>query len=125
MSFKNRVHELKEMIRSSSYRYSVPEATAQSGITHPSCGDEILFSARIHDGKIIEIGVLGSGCLLSQAAGIIAAEYAHGKLLSEIVQCSDDMLIKALNIGHVGPTRRQCITIVTEALKKLVSLEIA
>lgn len=121
MSFKDRAQELKELIRSSPYRRSIAQATSHSTLTHPSCGDEVLFSARIHDGKIVEIGVLGSGCLLSQAAGILAAEYAQGRSLLELAQCSDDMLINALNIGHVGPTRRQCITMVIEALKQLIS----
>lgn len=120
MSFKNRIQELKELIHSSPYRCSLAQATARSSVIHPSCGDEVLFSARIHDGKIIEIGVVGSGCLLSQAAGILAAEYAHGRSLTEIRKLSDDILITALNIGYIGPTRRQCITVVINALQKLI-----
>ena len=119
MSFQNRVQELKEMVRSSPYRCPIDQSTHSSSKLHPSCGDEVAFSARVVDGKVVEISVQGSGCLLSQAAGIIAARYAHNRLRAELLQLTDDSIIEQLGIGPIGPTRRQCITIVTEALKIL------
>jgi NifU-like protein involved in Fe-S cluster formation len=122
MPFRKRIQVLKELVRSSPYRCLIADATSKSTISHPSCGDEVVFSARIEDGKVVEIGVLGSGCLLSQAAGILAAEYAHGRLLLELAYCSDALIVERLSIGQIGPTRRQCITIAIEAIKQLAKL---
>lgn len=121
MSFSKRAQELKEHVRASAYRCALHNPTARSSALHPSCGDEVVFSVRVHEGVIVEIGVLGEGCLLSQAAAVLAAQYVHNKLVTEVAGLSDDLLISLLNIGHVGPTRRQCISLVTQALKQLFS----
>jgi NifU-like protein involved in Fe-S cluster formation len=121
MVFQNRIEELKKLITSSPLRRIVSHETVRSTSVHPSCGDEVCFTAVFDNNMVItDIGVTGEGCLLSKAAGILAAQYALGKTIAEVSMLSDDLIIALLDLGPLGPTRRQCVSVVVDALKKLI-----
>jgi nitrogen fixation NifU-like protein len=50
---------------------------------NPLCGDEIMVSARISDGKIADIKFDGHGCSISQASASLMTQKLAGKSLSE------------------------------------------
>ncbi|MFN8524879.1 MAG: SUF system NifU family Fe-S cluster assembly protein [Chloroflexota bacterium] len=50
---------------------------------NPLCGDEVLLSAAIRDGKIADIGTAGRGCSISQATSSMMTESVKGGTLEE------------------------------------------
>lgn len=50
---------------------------------NPSCGDRITLELGVKVGRIDEIGVIGSGCAISQASGSMMAQALKGKSLEE------------------------------------------
>lgn len=119
MTFQQRVAVLKNLIETSPLRRELEHGAVRSVALHPTCGDSVCFTAHIKNNTIIDIGTTGEGCLLSKAAGVIAAQYALGKTCAQVRELTDDILIALLELGPIGPTRRQCVSIVVSALHKI------
>lgn len=54
----------------------------QEGV-NPSCGDELVLSLRVEDGRIAEAAFEGHGCAISQAAADLMADALEGRTLDE------------------------------------------
>ncbi|HLJ31126.1 MAG TPA: iron-sulfur cluster assembly scaffold protein [Candidatus Babeliales bacterium] len=72
-----------------------------------SCGDEVLFTGIINDNMLVQVLFKGKGCVISQAAASLLAEYAHDKPLETILALDKDNLIAMLGM-ELGPVRLQC-----------------
>lgn len=64
-------------------RRRVEGPTAVKDGNNPLCGDECHLEVRVADGKIVDIGILGEGCSISQAAGSILSEVVQGLSVEE------------------------------------------
>jgi len=58
-----------------------PDLTAKC--KNPSCGDRITLELAVTEGAIARIGVIGSGCAISQASGSMMGEAIKGKTLEQ------------------------------------------
>lgn len=87
-----------------------------SGRHNPSCGDHVCFEAKIADGSIVEIGFDGGGCVVSQAAASLLAEFVLGKSL-ELVQNMQGQDMLVLIKMDLGPTRLKCALLSLHALQ--------
>lgn len=87
-----------------------------SGQHNPSCGDHVCFEAKIADGSIVEIGFDGGGCVVSQAAASLLAEFVLGKSL-ELVQNMQGQDMLLLIQMELGPTRLKCALLSLHALQ--------
>jgi len=112
--------ELLAHARSSTYRKVVADATSQSLLHHPSCGDQISYTVRIKDGLIEEIGFQGAGCMLSQAAASFLADYLHHRPQAAITALGDEDFLQLLNI-KLGPTRATCALLPLKAVRRLLA----
>ncbi len=54
--------------------------------TNPLCGDEITFSVKLHGERIAQVGFVGKGCAISQAAGSMLTVQLRGKTIHEVQQ---------------------------------------
>lgn len=95
----------------------------QKGI-NASCGDEIHIYIKLDkDKKIKDIGFLGQGCAISQAAASLLTEEVKGKGIKEIMALTEKDITKLLNV-EVMYTRKKCallcLNALQEALKKYV-----
>ena len=59
---------------------------------NPSCGDDIVLSLRIEDGRIEEAAFTGSGCAISQASADMMLDLVIGKPKEEALRLSDIFL---------------------------------
>jgi nitrogen fixation NifU-like protein len=50
---------------------------------NPSCGDEFSLDLAIEDGVIVDVGIQGQGCSISQASGSMMANAISGKSLDQ------------------------------------------
>jgi len=82
------LEELYQEIILDHYRHprnkgKVSPADIQARDSNPLCGDEIEISARLADGKIVEIKFDGHGCSISQSSASIMTQKLTGKTMAE------------------------------------------
>ncbi|MGH9047610.1 MAG: Fe-S cluster assembly sulfur transfer protein SufU [Acidimicrobiales bacterium] len=61
----------------------VPPAHRVEGF-NPLCGDEVVLSLDVDDGRLRDIKIAGSGCSISQSSGSLMSAAVKGKPLDEV-----------------------------------------
>ena len=66
-------------------RNAVPlaEPTRVSKCKNPSCGDRVTLQLGLADGVVQEVGLIGSGCAISQASASMMTQAIKGKTLEQ------------------------------------------
>ena len=66
-------------------RNSVPltTPTRESKCKNPSCGDRVTLQLGMEDGVVKEVGLIGSGCAISQASASMMTQAIKGKTLEQ------------------------------------------
>jgi nitrogen fixation protein NifU and related proteins len=59
-----------------------PPAVKVEGF-NPLCGDEIVVSVLVDDGKVADIKIAGSGCSISQSSGSLMSAAVKGRTVDE------------------------------------------
>jgi nitrogen fixation protein NifU and related proteins len=57
--------------------------TRESKCKNPSCGDRVTLQLGLADGVVKEIGLIGSGCAISQASASMMTQAIKGKSLEQ------------------------------------------
>ena len=70
--------------RSSAHRGEVERPDAAIAERNPLCGDDILLTVRMEEGRIAELRFSGHGCAISQAAASMMCQHAIGKTWDEL-----------------------------------------
>lgn len=70
--------------RSPRNRRKIPQSDASADGSNPLCGDEVHVDLVIVEDKIIEIGVTGHGCSISQASGSMMGDAVRTKPLDQV-----------------------------------------
>lgn len=120
VAYTEQLQTLAQQARHSPYRGPLAQPTLQGQFTNPSCGDSIHFMVQVTDGVVTCIRFQASGCLLSQAAADRIAAYADQRPLRALAALSDEQAIEFIGLT-VGINRRQCITFIAEAIRKLAA----
>lgn len=93
-----------------------------------SCGDEIQVYIKLDknsstslraDKKVKDIGFLGQGCVISQAAASLLTEEIKGKNMKEIMSLTEKDVTKLLNV-EVIYTRKKCALLCLNALQAAI-----
>lgn len=70
------------------------EPVSDPSVTHlalnPLCGDRVALAVKTADGKLVQIGLQGKGCCISQAAASMLSELCQGKPIEEAQRILDD-----------------------------------
>ncbi|PIW36936.1 MAG: Fe-S cluster protein [Candidatus Kerfeldbacteria bacterium CG15_BIG_FIL_POST_REV_8_21_14_020_45_12] len=85
-----------------------------------SCGDELIFSFKLADGKVAEVMFTGEGCAISQAAASMLTEDITGQAITKAKQLTPDDVIDLLGI-ELGPTRLKCALLPVQAITKALA----
>jgi nitrogen fixation NifU-like protein len=72
-----------------------------------SCGDEVAVMGIIYENKVVSIGWVGKGCVISQATASILSEYVKNKSLDNILALDKDDLVAMIGMS-LGPVRLLC-----------------
>ncbi|MDK2807534.1 MAG: nitrogen fixation protein NifU [Clostridiales bacterium] len=102
-----------EYSQSKKHRHPLMKPSIQKRGVNPSCGDQIELALTIEDNKIKEVGLLGSGCAISEASAAIMAELVEGKTVEEAKE------LASIFIGMIQKTITE-----EEALKRLEEAQV-
>lgn len=86
---------------------------------NPLCGDVIKLDLKIQSDIIKEIGFVGNGCAISQAAMSMLADYSEGKKTAALKKLKPTIIYKLLGVT-VNPGRVKCALLGFGALQKLI-----
>ena len=75
--------------RSPRNRRRLPEPDASADGSNPLCGDEVHIDVVIDGDMIVEIGVTGHGCSISQASGSMMGDAVHTKSIEQVQRLTD------------------------------------
>jgi nitrogen fixation NifU-like protein len=73
---------------------------------NPLCGDEVVLSMVVEDGKLADLKIGGSGCSISQSSASLMSSAVKGKSVDEVYQLIHTfkgmMSIHEATLGHDG-----------------------
>ena len=120
MSSKNYQEELFEHFKFPCNRKIVEHPDFQAGHDNPSCGDKIYIEGKIADGKIVDIGFDGNGCVISQAAASMLTEFCKNKTFDEVLALTADDVLSLVKI-ELGPNRLKCAILCLQVLQEALT----
>ncbi len=109
--------ELMDHYRHPRHRGTLQRPDFSTGEYNPSCGDSVSVQGNIKQNELIAIAFEGAGCVISQAAASLLAEYALNRSLDELAALTADDILKLVKIP-LGPTRLKCALLSLHALKE-------
>ena len=127
---------LVERARNAFGKGRLPDATSSATVDNPLCGDRVTLDLAVADGRIAAISHHVRGCLLCEAAAATIAEFCRGSGKEELdaIGAAARMLMAeggALEPGqecleifrpvHQAKSRRDCVLLPFEALKRAAS----
>jgi NifU-like protein involved in Fe-S cluster formation len=71
-----------------------PDASAQ--VENPACGDVLKLTARVQDGRVMEIRFMAQGCVPAMACASELTELVKGKSVAEARRLRREELVLAL-----------------------------
>ncbi|MGD9001262.1 MAG: SUF system NifU family Fe-S cluster assembly protein [Anaerolineae bacterium] len=74
---------------------------------NPICGDVVRLDIKLQDGKVIQTGFTGQGCVISMASASMFTEEILGKTVAELKAMEDEDVFNMLGID-LGPSRANC-----------------
>lgn len=87
------------------HKHALPDANMSLEGVNPSCGDDIVLSLKVEDGKILDGAYEGSGCAISQASADMMLDLIIGKSVEEAKRLSEIFL--RMIKGKVTDTERE------------------
>ena len=82
-----------------------------------SCGDRVVLTAKISEGRIVSIGQKSEGCLVSRAFASMLSESLEGRKLSEIEGMDEEGFYELVGF-EPRKARRNCALVAFRALKE-------
>ena len=107
--------ELIEHYHHPRHRGTLPSPDVASTVHNPSCGDTVSWQICIQKGRIAAIAFQGTGCVISQAAASMLAEYCLGTELEVVCAYTTQTMLNLIGM-ELGPTRLKCALLPLEAL---------
>lgn len=94
-------------------------ATAVVEVSNPACGDILQLSARVEDGRIVDVRFKTQGCVTSIACASQLTEMLCGKTLQEAGQLTPAQISDAL--GGLPPATMHGAQLALDALETLLT----
>ena len=85
---------------------------------NPTCGDEVTLRVRVEDNTITDLGWVGEGCSISQAATSVMSDLVVGTQLEQALALQQKFLDLVQSQGHAELTHED-----TELLDDAVAFE--
>jgi len=79
----------------------LPGAELSCTRNNPLCGDEIGVSARVEDGRIVDVAFQGAGCSISQSSASMMTEAVAGRTVDEAREMA--AAFRGMMAGEVEP----------------------
>lgn len=102
------------------HRQQVEGATHSHEEKNPLCGDVVRIDLKLgSDGKIIDSGFSGDGCVISQASASMLLEEIQGKATEEVSRFSAEDMLRLYG-ARLTPNRQKCCLLAWRALQSAV-----
>lgn len=88
---------------------------------NPLCGDKISLELTIKNGVIKDIGFVGAGCAISQAAMSLLADEIQGKKISNLKKLTSAKMYNLLRVP-ISPGRVKCALLGFSALQQALKM---
>lgn len=88
---------------------------------NPLCGDKISLDLIIKNGAVEDVGFVGTGCAISQAAMSLLADEIQGKKISNLKKLTPAKMYKLLHIP-ISPGRIKCALLGFTTLQKALKM---
>lgn len=95
------------------------DATGTIMLNNPLCGDNIEFTIKEDNERIIDVGYKATGCAISVATASMLSEYILGKTKDELKKLDKNFIIDLIGI-ELSPNRIKCALLPLEALSKVL-----
>lgn len=82
---------------------------------NPGCGDQVTWTIRLENDRVVEILFTGRGCAISRASACVLSEMVKGKSLEEIRAIQKTEVLEAL--GNIVQTRLSCALLPLKTLQ--------
>jgi len=86
---------------------------------NPMCGDEIKIKIKFKNDKVVDVGFVGDGCAISQAATSLLTDFIKGKTKEKILKIKDEDVLKMLGI-EISHTRIKCAMLGKNTIQKSI-----
>ena len=96
-------------------RLPAPDVAAFVG--NPVCGDQILLTARTHDGTLDELGFEAFGCSASLAVASILTEQLRGMPIAALSDLDADAVLRWT--GELGPDQYHVAELGVDVIRRL------
>lgn len=89
---------------------------------NPNCGDELLFTAAVDDGRFAGLAFEGEGCALSVAAASLLTDALQDEPLDAADVPDDEMFgMLGLEKDEVSPLRVKCVLLARDGIVSMVT----
>ena len=88
---------------------------------NPLCGDKISLDLIIKNGTVEDVGFVGTGCAISQAAMSLLADEIQGKKISGLKKLTPAKVYDLLHVP-ISPGRVKCALLGFTTLQKALKL---
>ncbi len=96
----------------------VKPADASAQVQNPACGDVLRLTAKLREGRIVEIRFQAKGCVPAMACGSVVTELVANKTMAEAKVISTNDLIQA--VGGLPEASSHAAQLALEALARLL-----
>ncbi len=96
---------------------SVSNPTVKVAEDNPLCGDKISLELTIKNGAVIDVGFVGTGCAISQAAMSLLADEIQEKKISSLKKLTPAKVYDLLHVP-ISPGRVKCALLGFATLQK-------
>lgn len=99
---------------------ALSDPTISTTVYNPLCGDTMKVDLKIKNNTITQIGFVGNGCAISQAAMSMLTDHIEGKKISSVKKIKPQTIYNLLGTT-ISPGRIKCALLGLSALQKLTN----
>jgi nitrogen fixation NifU-like protein len=93
----------------------IADADARAEVENPACGDIMLLTLKVADGRILDARYRTRGCVASIACGSLLTEWLRGKSLVEARSLRREQIVEG--IGGLSSESTHASHLVVDALR--------
>ncbi|HXE91402.1 MAG TPA: iron-sulfur cluster assembly scaffold protein [Terriglobales bacterium] len=97
----------------------IADADARAEVENPACGDLMLLTLKVVDGRIMDVRYRTRGCVPSIACGSLLTEWLRGKSLAEARALRREQIVEG--IGGLPNESLHASHLVVDALRAALS----
>ena len=108
---------IRERWRRPRFRGELPAATAVAEDVNPLCGDRVRMMLAVADGYVAAAKFTGDSCAICTASADVVSELVTERATADALALGEVDVLEILD-ADIRPTRKRCVTLPLDVLKK-------